>query len=181
MDPCLFPYIYHHFNQTWMVGWVYEIHHSLLRSSRSWGHVARIVLLEITWKDVGYQSPLHMGVSKNGGTQQLLGFPTKNDHFGMFWGYHYFWKHPYGVSFGVTTQLIMVSFPCKDGIRFYYNNVYRRALARRMRDAAIPEDVPYHKNACKGRMCWVWDFVEWSCGQGILKDFQVKVDGTWLV
>ena len=39
----------------------------------------------------------------------------------------------------------MVSFPCKDGIRFYYNNVYRRALARRMRDAAIPEDVPYHK------------------------------------
>ena len=25
------------------------------------------------------------------------------------------------------------------------------------------------------------DFVERSCGQGILKDVQVKVDGTWLV
>ena len=24
-----------------------------------------------------------------------MGFPTKNDHFGMFWGYHYFRKHPY--------------------------------------------------------------------------------------
>ena len=24
-----------------------------------------------------------------------MSFPTKNDHFGVFWGYHYFWKHPY--------------------------------------------------------------------------------------
>ena len=22
-----------------------------------------------------------------------MGFPTKNDHFGVFWGYPYFWKH----------------------------------------------------------------------------------------
>jgi len=22
-----------------------------------------------------------------------IGFPTQNDHFGVFWGYHYFWKH----------------------------------------------------------------------------------------
>ena len=25
-----------------------------------------------------------------------MGFPTKNDHFGVFWGYHNFRKHPYG-------------------------------------------------------------------------------------
>ena len=25
-----------------------------------------------------------------------IGFPTKNDHFGVFWGYHYFRKHPFG-------------------------------------------------------------------------------------
>ena len=24
-----------------------------------------------------------------------MGFPTKNDHFGVFWGYLYFWKPPY--------------------------------------------------------------------------------------
>jgi len=24
-----------------------------------------------------------------------MGFPTKNDHFGVFWGYPYFWKHPF--------------------------------------------------------------------------------------
>ena len=24
-----------------------------------------------------------------------IGFPTKNDHFGVFWGYHYFRKHPF--------------------------------------------------------------------------------------
>ena len=23
-----------------------------------------------------------------------IGFPTKNDHFGVFWGYHHFRKHP---------------------------------------------------------------------------------------
>ena len=23
------------------------------------------------------------------------GFPTKNDHFGVFWGYHHFRKHPF--------------------------------------------------------------------------------------
>ena len=25
-----------------------------------------------------------------------IGFPTKNDHFGVFWGYHHWRKHPYG-------------------------------------------------------------------------------------
>ena len=25
----------------------------------------------------------------------LMGFPTKNDHFGVFWGYHHLRKHPY--------------------------------------------------------------------------------------
>ena len=24
-----------------------------------------------------------------------MGFPTKNDYFGMFWGYHHLRKHPY--------------------------------------------------------------------------------------
>ena len=27
-----------------------------------------------------------------------MGFPTKNDHFGVFWGYHYLKKHPYNVT-----------------------------------------------------------------------------------
>ena len=26
-----------------------------------------------------------------------MGFPTKNDHFGVFWGYHHLRKHPYVV------------------------------------------------------------------------------------
>ena len=24
-----------------------------------------------------------------------MGFPTKNDHFGVFWGYHHLRKHPF--------------------------------------------------------------------------------------
>ena len=40
-----------------------------------------------------------MGVfSLNGGTQQPWVFPTKNDHFGVFWGYPYFRKPDMGVS-----------------------------------------------------------------------------------
>ena len=27
-----------------------------------------------------------------------IGFPTKNDYFGVFWGYHHFRKHPFGLS-----------------------------------------------------------------------------------
>ena len=37
----------------------------------------------------------HLGVSKNSGTQQPWFFPTKNDHFGVFWGYHHLRKHPF--------------------------------------------------------------------------------------
>ena len=43
------------------------------------------------------------GTSKEGGYGGFLkwwypttiGFPTKNDHFGVFWGYHHLRKHPY--------------------------------------------------------------------------------------
>ena len=38
---------------------------------------------------------LYMGVFQNGGTQQPWVFPTKDDHFGVFWGYHHLRKHPY--------------------------------------------------------------------------------------
>ena len=27
--------------------------------------------------------------------QTTIGFPTKDDHFGVFWGYHHLRKHPY--------------------------------------------------------------------------------------
>ena len=33
-----------------------------------------------------------------------MGFPTKNDHFGVFWGYHHLRKHPYLVIPNVAIQ-----------------------------------------------------------------------------
>ena len=36
-----------------------------------------------------------------------MGFPTKNDHFGVFWGYHYFRKHPYLVDFFFLQTLVL--------------------------------------------------------------------------
>ena len=32
------------------------------------------------------------------GTPELLVFLLKNDHFGVFWGYHHFRKHPYMIA-----------------------------------------------------------------------------------
>ena len=34
-----------------------------------------------------------------------MGFPTKNDHFGVFWGYHHLRKHPY-ISQEVSKLLV---------------------------------------------------------------------------
>ena len=39
-----------------------------------------------------------LGVSLNGGTQQPWGFPTKNDHFEVFWGCHHLRKHPFSLG-----------------------------------------------------------------------------------
>ena len=33
-----------------------------------------------------------------------MGFPTKNDHFGVFWGYHQLRKHPYIHIFCIRTK-----------------------------------------------------------------------------
>ena len=38
-----------------------------------------------------------------------MGFPTKNDHFGVFWGYHYFRKHPYGIWYMGDVPPIKIS------------------------------------------------------------------------
>ena len=50
-----------------------------------------------------------------------MGFPTKNDHFGVFWGYPYFWKHPhrtYKWWFGrLTTNFFFEGFL----VRFHVN------------------------------------------------------------
>ena len=42
-----------------------------------------------------------------------MGFPTKNDHFGMFWGYHHLRKHPYiyiYISYGYLVVVELVIF-----------------------------------------------------------------------
>ena len=34
--------------------------------------------------------------------QTTIGFPTQNDHFAVFWGYHHFRKHPYSFAWKNT-------------------------------------------------------------------------------
>ena len=38
-----------------------------------------------------------------------MGFPTKNDHFGVFWGYHHLKKHPYMCLLFVSVQALAES------------------------------------------------------------------------
>ena len=50
-----------------------------------------------------------------------MGFPTKNDHFGVFWGYHHLRKHPYtfgllggcipGLGYVVKITMVLVFIP----------------------------------------------------------------------
>ena len=35
-----------------------------------------------------------------------IGFPTKNDHFGVFWGYHHLRKHPY-IQYHVRCNILI--------------------------------------------------------------------------
>ena len=41
------------------------------------------------------ETPLIMGYLNTIYGATTIGFPTKNDHFGVFWGYHHLRKHPY--------------------------------------------------------------------------------------
>ena len=43
-------------------------------------------------KALGSYFPTH-GCFQKWWYPTTMGFPTKNDHFGVFWGYPYFWKH----------------------------------------------------------------------------------------
>ena len=44
-----------------------------------------------------------------------MGFPTKNDHVGVFWGYHHLRKHPYIYIMTVVSQnLANKSLPYKS-------------------------------------------------------------------
>ena len=76
-----------------------------------------------------------MGVSSNDGTQQLLVSLLKNDHFGVFWGYHYFRKHPYNIYYKSQTlnvwyeSIVIPTFTMKKhhhhcGVNIPYMSVY---------------------------------------------------------
>ena len=45
-----------------------------------------------------------------------MGFPTKSDHFGVFWGYHHWMKQPY-----IYIYQVRISTTCI----FWWNNVFR--------------------------------------------------------
>ena len=56
-----------------------------------------------------------------------MGFPTKNDHFEVFWGYHHLRKHSYGLGF-VEGDFVLLVFtlsetniaPQNDGQGVYF-------------------------------------------------------------
>ena len=54
-----------------------------------------------------------------------MGFPTTNDHFGVFWGYHHLRKHPYlYIYIGIIFGLIVVT----SHDRIHQNDLISRYL-----------------------------------------------------
>ena len=55
---------------------------------------------KVCWQHFGVDTQVSSLLDQYGGFLKwwyptTIGFPTKNDHFGVFWGYHHFRKHPY--------------------------------------------------------------------------------------
>ena len=81
-----------------------------------------------------------------------MGFPTKNDHFGVFWGYHHLRKHPYTYS---VLPVFFVGFPQRFS-GFVMSLVTRRE---------IPETggrILPNKGGSVGRMDHDLPYVKWN-------------------
>ena len=93
-----------------------RIHHVFLSTHWCLGEVS------FSWKVRGHQQRL--GIRRSTGAwyggflkwwyPTTMGFPTKDDHFRVFWGYHHLRKHPYrsGTSVGIHWSTILFS-TCK--------------------------------------------------------------------
>ena len=74
-----------------------------------------------------------------------MGFPTKNDHFGVFWGYPYFWKYPY-IHSPVSPQLLQLGTHFQDS----------KLCEGPSRIRQMPR--------CKLHRVWPGDFMGWFTG-----------------
>ena len=79
--------------------------YTLPRKSRSWSYLSASFRLASAFSC--RRSKRILGRFWRGGREYggflkwwyptTMGFPTTNDHFGVFWGYHHLRKHPYGL------------------------------------------------------------------------------------
>ena len=63
-----------------------------------------------------------------------MGFPTKNDHFGVFWGYHHLRKHPNAVAVSLPGWLAASH-------RNPFSSIHRPSGARTGAPRATPEEL----------------------------------------
>ena len=75
-------------------------------------------------KNEGFTPPIY-GCFLKWWYPTTMGLPTKNDHFGVFWGYHHLRKHPYMGSYipkneGSGFPWCVVFPPPKSGDTFYF-------------------------------------------------------------
>ena len=64
----------------------------------------------------------YVGVSLNGGKTPTnpWGFPTKNDHFGVFWGYHHFFGNLHIPGTRMNDPLFLVG---KESALFFFGGL----------------------------------------------------------
>ena len=70
-------------------------------------------------------------------------FPTKNDHFGVFWGYHHLRKHPYDA---LENHVV----PCQRRCMSYAASMLR--FFRVSKEAAMKVTAVVKHQWCDGRM-----------------------------
>ena len=66
-----------------------------------------------------------------------MGFPTKNDHFGVFWGYHHLRKHPYQLT--ISRQHFRMDWKanfCLDGS---WSDPFLKHILNQMRSLSRPQ------------------------------------------
>ena len=115
-----------------------------------------------------------------------MGFPTKNDHFGVFWGYHHFRKHPYTVC--VADVIIYSNVDVKNCAQLTWTTFHDSWALLDSTSGVLPDEEgsevhqKYHEIPVEFLVCChhqVGDLVPTSsCWPGMIQDLTMKT--SWM-
>ena len=133
----------------------------------SWGHIVRTRIVVFIVSLLGHWY-LFGGFLK-WWYPTTMGFPTKNDHFGVFWGYHHLRKHPFAyrtLQFPVLGPLLVTSSVLRN--IFLIMRYHSYAANGNLR---LPECRPRNPR---------WSWRGWACSPQKWRPVRFSI-GVWVV